>query len=186
MTKARDLANGGFGLVLIKPSTVTNGTDNGKGTVTFSSVSSVSLNNVFSSTYTNYRIELNGTNASTLLNWHAKMRASGSDSTANYNSSEFWVSSAGSSGIGSYINNGGFFQINTNDNSNGGCPTWFDIFRPFEAAVTNVLGQGYDGSAGKSKYFGGLHNVSTSYDGITIACNTGTISGIISVYGYNK
>jgi hypothetical protein len=33
MTKARDNANGGFGLVLVKPSTVVNGTDNGKGTV---------------------------------------------------------------------------------------------------------------------------------------------------------
>ncbi len=31
MTKARDLANGGFGLVLVKPSSVVNGTDNGKG-----------------------------------------------------------------------------------------------------------------------------------------------------------
>ncbi len=35
MTKARDLANGGFGLVLMKPSSVVNGTDNGKGTVSF-------------------------------------------------------------------------------------------------------------------------------------------------------
>jgi hypothetical protein len=43
MTKARDLANGGFGLVLIKPSSVVNGTDNGKGTVSFSGVTSVSL-----------------------------------------------------------------------------------------------------------------------------------------------
>jgi len=56
MTKARDLANGGFGLVLVKPSSVVNGTDNGKGTVSFSAVGSVSLNNVFSSTYDNYRI----------------------------------------------------------------------------------------------------------------------------------
>jgi len=47
MTKARDLANGGFGLVLIKPSSVVNGTDNGKGTVSFSGVTSVSLNDVF-------------------------------------------------------------------------------------------------------------------------------------------
>ena len=58
MTKARDLANGGFGLVLIKPSTVVNGTDNGKGTVSFTTASSVSLNDVFNSTYTNYKIIL--------------------------------------------------------------------------------------------------------------------------------
>jgi hypothetical protein len=56
MTKARDNANGGFGLVLMKPSSVVNGTDNGKGTVSFSAASSVSLNDVFSSTYDNYRI----------------------------------------------------------------------------------------------------------------------------------
>ncbi len=55
MTKARDLANGGFGLVLIKPSSVVNGTDNGKGTVSFSGVTSVSLNDVFNATYTNYK-----------------------------------------------------------------------------------------------------------------------------------
>jgi hypothetical protein len=51
MTKARDNANGGFGLVLVKPSTVVNGTDNGKGTVSFSGASSVSLNDVFSWKY---------------------------------------------------------------------------------------------------------------------------------------
>jgi hypothetical protein len=44
MTKARDNANGGFGLVLVKPSSVVNGTDNGKGTVSFSAASTVSLN----------------------------------------------------------------------------------------------------------------------------------------------
>jgi len=199
MTRARDLANLGDntskveqqGLVQIIATSVAKGASgsasvDSKGNVTFSGTESVSLNGVFSSTYQNYRIQINGTNASALLNWQAKMRLSGTDSTASYYSSEFWVSSAGSTGIGSYVNNGGFFQINTNDNSNGACPTWFDIFRPFDAAITNVLGQGYDGSAGKSKYFGGLHNVSTSYDGLTIACNTGTISGTIRVYGYNQ
>ncbi len=59
MTKARDLANGGFGLVLVKPSSVVNGTDNGKGTVSFSAQSTVSLNDVFSSTYMNYKIIIN-------------------------------------------------------------------------------------------------------------------------------
>jgi hypothetical protein len=49
MTKARDNANGGFGLVLVKPSTVVNGTDNGKGTVSFSGASTVSLNGCFNS-----------------------------------------------------------------------------------------------------------------------------------------
>jgi hypothetical protein len=59
LTKARDLANGGFGLVLMKPSSVVNGTDNGKGTVSFSAAASVSLNDVFSSAYDNYKIVLN-------------------------------------------------------------------------------------------------------------------------------
>jgi len=63
MTKARDLANGGFGLVLVKPSSVVGGTDNGKGTVSFSAASSVSLNDVFSATYKNYKIIFTGTGA---------------------------------------------------------------------------------------------------------------------------
>jgi hypothetical protein len=201
MGRARDLANilsssgnvaldSELGLSLITPTSIAatggSGSISTTGAVSFTSASAISLNGCFSSSYQNYRVQINGTSASTLLNWQAKMRLSGTDSTANYYSSEFWVSSAGSTGIGSYVNNGGFFQINTNDNSNGACPTWFDIFRPFDAAVTNVLGQGYDGSAGKSKYFGGLHNASTSYDGLTIASNTGTISGTIRVYGYKN
>ncbi len=59
MTKARDLANGGFGLVLVKPFSVVGGTDNGKGTVSFSGATTVSLNDVFSSTYMNYKIIIN-------------------------------------------------------------------------------------------------------------------------------
>ena len=94
MTKARDLANGGFGLVLIKPSSVVNGTDNGKGTVSFSGASSVSLNGVFSSTYKNYRISFDnitmptGAGATDLL---LRLRAGGSNTTTNYTGAGFYM-----------------------------------------------------------------------------------------------
>ena len=193
MTKARDLANGGFGLVLVKPSTVVGGTDNGKGTVSFSGASSVSLNDVFNSTYTNYKIILNditppGPGAQIFF----RMRVGGSDnSTAgNYMWAEIGLETDG----GSSSNSGGaaatFFNIDFNDSANG-ISAAFDIYTPFVTSdVTRYTGisqshrTDYTNSWFRSK--GGNMSVTTSYTGFTIVCSSGNMSGSVSVYGYNK
>jgi len=179
MTKARDLANGGFGLILIKPSSVVNGTDNGKGTISFSGVTSFSLNNVFSATYDNYRIVMNldaGT-SNTFITF--RLRVSGADNTtASYNDMRGWDRATSFTQTSA--------QIALNNNSAEGCAV-MDIFRPFEVKVTNAISwfHGRTTSAVDAYNFHATQSQSLSFDGITFI-NAGNMTGTVSVYGYNK
>ncbi len=186
MTKARDLANGGFGLVLVKPSSVVGGTDNGKGTVTFSASSAVSLNDVFSSTYQNYRIILQSTNTSAAA-IRMRLRVSNADSTANSYGTGYYYKQLGGAGVGSISD--GFTTSWTvqQDSAQSASNVTIDIFRPFE--VTSTFTHFFNNTTDNihAIYLGGnVFNASTSFTGFTIYPASSSISGTVSVYGYNK
>ena len=190
MTKARDLASGGFGLVLIKPSSVVGGTDNGKGTVSITSGTSVSLNGVFTSTYTNYRIEcsnLVGSNFMTL-----RFRLSGSDnSSSNY----YWRSYRGNAnGPGAddtsqYSGSSGSTSFQTvyliGSPDNASCS--IEVYSPQVAAYKQVSVIGFDApSYGYTVLSGGkFMDATKQFDGFSLLTSSG-FSGQVSVYGYNK
>jgi hypothetical protein len=188
MTKARDLANGGFGLVLIKPSTVVNGTDNGKGTVTFSAQTSVSLNNVFNSTYKNYRMFITATSSAGETDCNFRLRANGSDvSTSSYNFSEVSLGANGTSynRSGGLATSGAFGRIG----GNGLGHITVDIAAPQIAQRTTTTSR--SAADGSTSFFNASiasNFVSTTqFDGITIILTGGgTMTGTVSVYGYNE
>jgi len=70
------------GLVLIRPTSVVNGTIGTNGTVTFSGTTSVSLNGVFSSEYSKYKILYDAT-LSINDGLYFRLRQNGTDSTAS-------------------------------------------------------------------------------------------------------
>jgi hypothetical protein len=171
MTKAREVATQG-GLVLITSQTI--------GTA----VSSVVVNNAFSSTYDNYRIVLTG----------------------NLNSATGTIGlSLGSTATGYYsggyeINYGtsaGTIQVNNNTSSwtrpFGGTTAAsgsnsLDLFAPFLSIQTtySALRPGLT-TTGNSGFYVGMLNNTTSYTNFTLTPSTGTITGgTISVYGYKK
>ena len=187
MTKARDLANGGFGLVLIKPSPVVNGTDNGKGTVSFSAQSSVSLNDVFSSTYENYKVVI-ALSSSTGTYARVRLRVSGSDASgSNYD----W-------GFAMTTNLGSAFQLAassasawnvTRPSSGNESMSTFEITNPFLTKQTILSGTtSYNDGAtvGIAGSIGGRHTLTTSYTGVSVVADSGTITGTVSIYGFNK
>jgi hypothetical protein len=146
------------------------------------SAASYSVNNVFSSTYTNYQI-VGKINNATTGNIYMKLRVSGTDASSNYNSMiQYWGLNAGD-GTTKQINNAnGFYIDNLGNNS------WGSIYvmNPFDAAATGflqsgiqILGDGY------LRYGGGFHTTTTSYDGFTIN-GAGNLSGTFSVYGLKK
>jgi hypothetical protein len=186
MTKARDLANGGFGLVLVKPSSVVNGTDNGKGTVSFSAVSTVSLNGVFSSTYTNYRILWKG-NASGAVGVKLRLRAAGSDVTSgNYFYEEF-VANGTSVSASRASTQTGFALGAMSNNFKHFIQT--ELASPFLAEETNYESKSaYNNTTSTHLFYtlAGFCSVTASADGFTLYADSGTISGEVSVYGYNK
>jgi hypothetical protein len=147
---------------------------------TFSAVSSVSFNNVFSSTYVNYRIIAYATQ-SVVDNWHLRLRASGTDASgANYTFYQFRGS--GGATVTSPNVNQTWHQM---DPVGGVGPKTFDLllFRPNLAATTlTQIVCGNLSTAGVG-LFSGVHSLTTAYDGFTVHAATGTITGTIKVYG---
>lgn len=191
MTRSRNTANFGSrgGLVQMIPSSVTvgsgTGSSNTNGLVTFSGASSVSLNGCFTSTYENYRV-IYKLVPSGDVGHYFRMRASGTDSSASYYGNLIYYYSNVSSVGNDYNNNISSFQIEGNyDGVN-----IIDIVSPYLAERTKVLGMRTSWSTTATRsiqgIMGGMHNVSSSYDGITFYPASGTVTGNISVYGYTQ
>lgn len=189
MTKARDLASGGFGLVLIKPSTVVGGTDNGKGTVSFSAVTSVSLNGVFNSTYDNYRIVVNNSAFSIDGYRYIKLKSGTSELSTGYTYAVGGIAT-NNTAYPLYSGSQAFWNLGDTDaGTNSVYGVVIDLINPFNAVYTNMLMTGHS-SSGAQLFFanagGGTNLNAASYDGISITTSSGTMSGTVSVYGYNK
>jgi hypothetical protein len=155
-------------------------------TTTFSAVSSVNVNDVFTSTYENYLIMVNNlTTASGDNGLEFRLRASGSDATAaNYDYQNF---TATSSTVATALNSNQTL-IRTAIARTGVSATSFNIFRPQIAAPT-VLSclPIYDSDSGAGlRMFAGKHTLSTSYDGFTLFPAASTITGTVRVYGYKN
>jgi hypothetical protein len=188
LTKARDLANGGFGLVLIKPSTVVNGTDNGKGTVSFSAASPVSLNGVFSATYDNYRIVIALTDSSATTNVFFRFRVSGSDNSSAYYNYMFNGYTQGGGSVP--FTAAGATQLNLYQRTSADKNTASDLtcILPFASATTILTGS--TTSENTTNFYtgnwGGNYDQTTSFTGFSLIGESGTLTGTVSVYGYNK
>ena len=188
MTKARDLASGGLGLILIKPTSVGNGTDNGNGLITFSGVQNFSLNGVFNSTYTNYKIVLNITSGSGAL--YPRLRANNSDNTsAVYSNYSHYGRSGNANAV--LTANENATEAAMVDNMSSASYDTIDIFNPNVNTNTSAHFQGLHISPSTAGYrvmahWGGWnHNTNYQADGITFLCGA-TMTGNVAVYGYKK
>jgi hypothetical protein len=152
---------------------------------TFSAVSSVSVNNCFSSTYDHYRIIVEAS-ASAAQDIAQRWRVSGSDNTSSiYDYGYVYVT--GTAGPTRASAN------NATSNSwayNGtGEPSYIsvDVYYPFSSARQTGftgLSVSYE-SDSSANYIGGNHNSNASFDGFTLFPKTsGTITGKVTVYGY--
>jgi hypothetical protein len=182
------------GLTLLTPASIANtgGTASigANGTVSFTSASAISLNDVFSATYTNYQIVIE-CDGSTSAQIRMRLRASGSDLTSGYNA-EMKFSAFGS--------NSNTFNENANatdiwilgltpSGGDGRFSSSVNICNPFasKAKTINGLSTGTKGGAYRGfAIFGGDVGGTTSYPGFTIYPASGNITGTLSVYGYNK
>lgn len=155
-------------------------------TTSMSAVASQSFNDVFSTTYDNYRILLNVT-ATGAADLSLRMRVSGADDTsANYQRQKLEVDSttvSGSKSTGQTSSR--FVEINTSDANS---LTVIEVMSPFLARPTMYLSSNSQrsGTTHFMSFLSGAHNVSSSYTGFTIIPNTSTVTGTVSVYGYAK
>lgn len=152
----------------------------------FSAVSTVSVNNCFSSTYENYRIVLaaTGTTGSTTPA-RFRMRVSGVDASGT----DYYIA-------GYYDATGGSGRLYTSSQTSANMGDFadyigamtFDVYRPFSAVRTayTSLSSAWGSVTASGVYANGLHSVAASYDGITIFPTSGTLSGTLRIYGYRN
>jgi hypothetical protein len=160
-------------------------------TTSFSAVSSQSFNTVFSSTYDNYKLVCKITSSATIADLSLRLRATTTDnSSANY----WFSSSLTTAGATTYIVTSGTSTASTSFRLSPAGSTYqskhvIDILNPFSTDQTGYLADAFFWS-GTSDYGrtvnGGVMTVTTSYDGFTLIPSTGTITGTVSIYGYNK
>ena len=156
-------------------------------TTSFSGVASKEILNVFSSTYDNYLI--NGSIlGSTNIFLNLRYRTTSDDTSSNYYWMRQGITSSGSTTNG----NGGavtFASI---------CPTTTDpygsfnlgIFNPNASKITTASGTSFglanDYTNNANWHVGHIMNTTTAYTGFTLLASIGTITGTVTVYGYNK
>jgi hypothetical protein len=151
------------------------------GAVSFSAASAVNVNNVFSSSYKNYKIFIQTTLNSGGANGLIRMRVSGADNTsANYfqqriNAFETTLSAQRVTSQTSF---------SVYDIQASGSSAEITMFNPFDTAKTYYQSHGlYDAGSPELNLRSGAFNATTSFDGFTLFPTTGTITGTIKVYG---
>jgi hypothetical protein len=177
------------GMGLIQPESITySGTSaaiTGLGSVEFEAVSSLSLNGVFSSDFDNYMIVMrhDGTSAGDSL-W-VRNRASGSDATAANYVSQILIAD-GSTVSGVRLTSQTAYRMGSSwNNLKSGLVCY--SYGPALAQPTafRSVAVEADSSVDDARVYdvAGTHSLSTAYDGITIYPNSGSMNGLVTVYG---
>jgi hypothetical protein len=152
-------------------------------TTSFSAVASQSFNNVFSSTYDTYLI--NGIfTASIGLGLRFRYRVAGSDnSTANSYITSRLVNYDPATSAASVDTDS--FALTVADIGTHGrfTMTVYDPFTAIQTYADTSLGRAENTLMSRTWT---RHTQATSYDGISFIASTGTITGSIKIYGYNK
>lgn len=187
-TKLVEVYNG-TAWVGVAPAAVTPGLVQIGTAISFSAVASQSVNDVFSATYSNYLIVWNDLTISSTGWMNMRMRVSGADETsANYRYQEL---SGSGTGVAAARATGqtAWGNINYAQDTNHN-PNTLTIFNPFDTSPTSISSIQAPVSNGNIEVFAksfGL-NTNTSYTGFSFypASVGPTLTGSVSVYGFNK
>lgn len=177
------------GIDIMAPSTVdkTGGSSvasiNSDGSVTFSSCTTLSLNNVFTSNYDNYLIVMTGTPASS-DEIRMRLRSSGADNTDSVYNIQYLNADGTSYSTGRMTSRDYGYMVGFGTITSG---LTFYVFGPHLSQKTIVRSTGA-GSPSNAQIIDAVifHNLASSYDGITLYASFYDISGKISVYGFNQ
>ena len=148
--------------------------------VTFTSLTTISLDSIFSATYDNYLLDYRidtgvSTNVSCKMNNAGTPTSGGTDYAF---SRTYWT------GTGGPANNGGsgggadfaLMSVSATSPANGS----INIYSPFRASPTGFNGISSYTTLGEIMY--ARHGLSTSYDGLTLVAGS-AISGTFRIYG---
>lgn len=151
----------------------------------FSAASSVSVNNCFSTTYSQYLIMRTLLGSVIDQNINVRLRVAGTDdSGTNYRRQVLSADSTTVAGVRATGETSWVSALSyTETVAIGVAQLW--VSNPFDAARTTAYGvAGYDHDANIAIYQRVMaHDLATSYDGFSFYPSSGTITGTIRVYG---
>jgi hypothetical protein len=158
--------------------------------VDFSNVSSVNVNDVFSTTYENYKVLLNAKTHSTTSGGAAaslRFRVSGTDTSTNYKDQRLYIVNTT---VGADKNTFGTDEILIGQyNDSTGTPSLIqlEVGTPFLTAQSTTLSSGIKttGTDPQMGLNGGQQTDSTSFTGFTLLFAEAA-TGSVFVYGYAK
>ena len=181
------------GLVPVVPTSIALGSGSGSvaanGSVTFTGASTLSLNDVFSTNYLNYQVNIVMNQASSAnTNVQGRLRVAGADSTVSYYEGGILQSGGSLAGVNNL--NQGIWNLGRTHSAvdpNAHASINAKIFQPFLAKPTTSYTESvaWTNTETVSFRFSGFHTALTSYTGLTLISAVGTFSGVVKVYGYN-
>lgn len=188
-----EIARSQVGLVPLVPGSITVGTGtatvNNSGEVAFTGVTSIALNNIFTTTYSKYRYVIDvPTSSAAAATLQFRFRSGTTDNSTNiYNN--YWAMSLFDTGA---------FQSNNGTNTMGSITSLValtnrfvagsgDIINPMKAISTDLFYQGFGYNSARSFLLSSGINFdgTATFDGINFICGSGTMTGTVKVYGYN-
>jgi hypothetical protein len=154
-------------------------------TTTFSAVSSVSLNNVFTSDYENYKIIFRTLLASSNQELQMRLRVSGTDSTTGYNAQYIYATATT---VGAGNNTTSYGQIAYIGSSNWNLSDMTLSGPALSQSSSYICLTTYMNTTAniRQEQWYGLHTTATAYDGATFSLDSGTMTGTIRIYGYKN
>ena len=158
-------------------------------TVSLSGVTN-NIDNVFSSSYDNYRIVISGLNNATTTTRTVvlRFRTTTTDTSANYIQTERFIYPLNNGADGASVGNTSAKLLVLSSWSTGGAGVSLDVYNPNKVAATGYVGQAFsyqsDVATWVARHIAGGINVSTAYTGFSIIGATDNLSGTVRVYGY--
>jgi hypothetical protein len=159
-------------------------------TTSFTTQSAIQIDNVFTSTYDNYRVVFKSS-ACSATNVSINLRLV--NGTSPITTSLYYYAAVGYTATGSSASTVGnplsSFNLAQSSTSVGDIAAFSaDIIDPQIALKTKILWQSYNfnGATTFSYNGGGEYDESTQVEGLQVFPASGTFSGTISVYGYRK
>jgi len=144
----------------------------------FTSSTTVSVNNCFTTTYKNYTLKIDavGTNGAASS---IRLRANGVDATtSNYRRQRFYIMN----GTFTPNDSGATTSLNLHYESSAGAYSSIDVLGPAVARQTVFYGQSQINGE-EVLFTGGQHTLANAYDGFTLIF-TNANSGVVDVYGW--
>jgi hypothetical protein len=154
-------------------------------TTSFSASSAVNLNDIFSSTYTNYMVVLNITSSPSTGNLQARLRVSGADNTSSsYYSVYEYIDSSGATAGSTKNSAQTFWQLSFISSNDLSIP--FTVSQPFQTEQTSIAAPNFFAGDTYKISSAGNFTATTSFTGMSFLTSAGTITGEAIIYGMKR